>query len=163
MDVPWNEIFYFDKSMVEMFIRGSLMYLSLLFIFRVALRRQSGSLGISDLLFITLIADASQNAMSSDYHSYSSGIVLILTIVAWNVILDALGYHFPEINRLLEPAPLCIIRHGKKIARNLAKEKVSEEDLASKLRESGIETLAQVKYGYLEGDGTISFVTYRKR
>jgi len=51
---------------------------------RIILKRQTGTLGMTDLLLITLLADASQNVMAGDYKSIPDGFVLVATIIFWN-------------------------------------------------------------------------------
>jgi uncharacterized membrane protein YcaP (DUF421 family) len=91
----WQELFVPKHSIVEMLVRGTIMYLALFLILRFVARRQFGQLGIADLLVIVLIADASQNAMANEYRSVTEGLVLVLTIVFWDYALDWLGYHVP--------------------------------------------------------------------
>jgi uncharacterized membrane protein YcaP (DUF421 family) len=144
-------------SLAEIVLRGTLVYLLLFFVLRV-LRREAGALGISDLLVVVIIADAAQNAMSSEYKSVTEGAVLIGTIIAWDYSLDWLGYRFPAFGRLLRPAPLPLVKDGKALRRNMRKELISMEELMSQLREGGVEHISEVKKCYLEGDGHISII-----
>ena len=43
---------------------------------------------MTDLLLITLLADASQNAMAGEYKSLPDGVVLVATIIFWNYLFD---------------------------------------------------------------------------
>jgi uncharacterized membrane protein YcaP (DUF421 family) len=155
--IDWNSVFVPTVSLVEIVLRGTLVYL-LLFILMRVLRREAGALGISDLLVIVIIADASQNAMSSDYKSVTEGAVLVGTIIAWDYSLDWLGYKFPALGRLLRPAPLPLVKDGSALRRNMRKEMISMEELMAQLREEGVERLSEVKRCYLEGDGHISVI-----
>lgn len=47
------------------------------------LRREAGSIGISDLVVVVLIADAAQNAMAAEYRSLTEGAILVATIALW--------------------------------------------------------------------------------
>ena len=58
-----------EHSLVEIFLRGTIMYILLFTILRFFMKRQSGVIGIADLLVIVLIADAAQNAMANEYKS----------------------------------------------------------------------------------------------
>ena len=155
--IDWNSVFVPTVSLLEIVLRGTLVYLLLFFVLRV-LRREAGALGISDLLVVVLIADAAQNAMSSEYKSVTEGAVLVGTIIAWDYSLDWLGYRFPAFGRLLRPAPLPLVRDGRALRQNMRKEMVSMEELMSQLREQGVEHLSEVKRCYLEGDGHISVI-----
>src|ERR1044072_3357884 len=109
--IDWKSVFIPSVHIAEIFLRGTIIYLFLFFLLRI-LRREAGAIGISDLLVIVLIADAAQNAMAGEYKSITEGVVLVATIVFWDYFLDWLGYRFPKIRRLLQPAPLLLVKDG---------------------------------------------------
>jgi uncharacterized membrane protein YcaP (DUF421 family) len=139
------------------------MYISLFILLRVVLKRQAGSLGMTDLLLITLIADASQNAMAGQYMSLSAGLVLVSTIIFWSYTFDWLSYKFPWFNRLTEPPPLALIRDGKLLRKNMRRELITEDELMSQLREQGLDDVGKVKKAFMESDGHISVVQQEER
>ena len=155
--VDWKSVFVPSLSLAEVFLRGTLVYLLLFFILRF-LRREAGGLGISDLLVVVLIADAAQNAMGSEYKSFTEGAVLVGTIAAWDYFLDWLGFRFPLVQKLLRAAPLTLVRDGEMQRRNMRREFITEEELSSLLREQGVDDVKDVKRCCLEGDGRISVI-----
>jgi len=157
LQIDWKAVFVPEVALLEIVLRGTLVYLLLFFVLRV-LRREAGALGISDLLVVVLIADAAQNAMSSEYKSVTEGAVLVGTIMAWDYSLDWLGYRFPAFARVLRPAPLPLVKDGRALRQNMRKEMISMEELMSQLREQGVEHLSEVKRCYLEGDGHVSVI-----
>jgi uncharacterized membrane protein YcaP (DUF421 family) len=160
--IDWGSIFTPTVNLLELVIRGTIVYL-VLFVFLRILRREAGAIGMSDLLVVVLIADAVQNAMGSKYESITEGIVLVGTIMFWNYTLDWLAYKFPEFRRLVRPKPLLLIKNGILIRRNLQKEMITREELMSQLREHGVEEIKGVKACYLEGDGQMSVVTNEQK
>lgn len=144
-----------DVALLEMVVRGSLVYLGIFVVLRV-FRRPTGQLGIADVLLITIIADAAQNAMAGGYESTTSGLVLICTIVFWDRLIDHLAYRYEWFGRLAEPPPAPLVRDGVPIRAALEKHKISENDLLSHLREHGVEDPRQVRLCILETDGKIS-------
>jgi uncharacterized membrane protein YcaP (DUF421 family) len=160
--MDWKSIFSLDVPLPEIILRGSVMYISLFILLRVILKRQAGSLGMTDLLLITLIADASQNAMAGDYMSLPAGIVLVSTIIFWSYAFDWLSFKSPWFNRLIEPPPLPLIRNGKLLLRNMRREMITEEELMSQMREQGLGDVDRVKEAYMEPDGHISIVQREK-
>ena len=157
-----GRLFTPTHSLIEIFLRGTLMYLGLVAILRFLLRRQAGSVGIADLLLIVVIADAAQNGFSDDYRSITEGILLVLTIVFWDFALDWLSFRFPAFRRLVRSPPLLIVEDGKPIRRNMRKESLNEEELMSELRQQGLERLSEVKRAYMEDDGHISIIKKKK-
>ena len=143
------------ESVLEIVIRGTIMYLAMYFLLRI-FRRQSGTIGIADLLVIVVIADAAQNGMAGDSKSVSEALILIVTIIVWDLFFDWLGFKFTFISKLLEPAPLLLVKDGVILQKNLDKEFITKDELMSQLRQQGQETLGSVKKCYLESNGRFS-------
>jgi uncharacterized membrane protein YcaP (DUF421 family) len=158
MPSDWFEIFAFSVPPLELFVRGSAIYLFLLIAFRTILKRDLGAIGVADVLLLVVVADAAQNAMAGEYHSIGDGLVLVSTILGWNLLFDYLAFRFAPMRHLLEPRPMALVREGRILARNLRREFISEEELRSKLREHGISDLADVRSACIESDGSISVI-----
>ncbi len=155
-----DHLFSFEMQPWELIVRGTLMYWFLFLLFRFVLRRDAGSLGLADVLLVVVIADASQNAMAGDYKTVSEGMLVVGTIAAWNYFIDWMSYHFAWFARFAEPRAVPLIRHGTILRANLRREMLTEDELQSQLRESGVESAAGVKHAALEPDGTISVIRY---
>jgi uncharacterized membrane protein YcaP (DUF421 family) len=150
--------FAFSLNPLELIVRGTVMYWFIFLVFRFVTRRDVGAVGIADVLLLVLVADAAQNAMAGSYESISDGIVLVSTIMFWNVLVDWLCYRSARVRRWFEPPPLALVVDGEIRHRNLRREFISREELFSKLRERGIEDLRQVKLACIESDGQISVI-----
>jgi uncharacterized membrane protein YcaP (DUF421 family) len=156
--LDWRTLFVPTLPIAEIILRGTAIYLLLFAILRV-LRREAGTISVGDLLVVVLIADAAQNAMASDYKSITEGAVLVGTIVAWDYLLNWLGYHSVWVHDVLRPAPLPLIKNGRVLAKNLRQELITIDELMSELRQRGVENVEQVSRCYLEGDGHFSVIT----
>jgi uncharacterized membrane protein YcaP (DUF421 family) len=152
------DLFEVHVPVLELVLRGTLVYWLLFLIFRFLLRRDVGAVGIADILLLVIVADAAQNAMSGGYETFSEGAILVMTIVLWNWLLDVLSYRFAAIRRFTTPSRLTLVRNGVAQRRNLRREYITLEELGQKLREQGIEKLSEVKVAYLEADGEISVI-----
>jgi len=152
------DLFEVHVPVLELMLRGTLVYWLLFLIFRFLLRRDVGAVGIADILLLVIVADAAQNAMSGGYETFAEGAILVLTIVLWNWLLDVLSYQFVAVRRFTTPGRLTLVRKGVAQRRNMRREFITMDELSEKLREQGIEKLAEVKAAYLEGDGEISVI-----
>lgn len=143
---------------VELLVRGTAVYLALILVTRFLLRRDVGSMSMADILFIVLVADAAQNAMSAEYRSLGDGAVLVGTLVAWNVALDWLSFRLRVVRWLVEPPAVPLIENGRWLRRNLKREWITTEEVLAKLREQGIPDITKVKVAYLEGSGELGVI-----
>ncbi len=156
--MDWKSIFLPDTPIFEIILRGSIMYIALFAMLRIVLKRQTGTLGMTDLLLITLLADASQNAMAGEYKSIPDGIVLVATVIFWSYLFDWLSFKSEWFNRLIEPSPLPLIRNGRMLRRNMRQEFITEDELMMELRQQGLDDVSKVKQAFIESDGRISVI-----
>lgn len=156
-NVDWTAVFVPELSLPEVVLRGTLVYLALFLMLRLLPRREVGSVGTSDLLVVVLIADAVQNAMGADYRSVTEGLLLVLTILFWSYLIDWLDHRFPALH-LVNAPPRRLIRDGRILRANLRKERFTEAELMTKLREQGVANAVEVESAYLEGDGKVSVI-----
>ena len=156
--VDWAEMFTPTHSLAEIVIRGTIMYLALLLILRFVMLRQSSSLALADILVIVVIADAAQNGFSKEYKSITEGILLVLTIVCWDLLLNILSYRFRWFEKMWSPAPVTLVDHGQLVRRNMRREYVTEDELMTQLRLQGVQNFSEVERVCLEGNGDISVV-----
>ncbi len=152
------DVFGMTMPILELFVRGSVMYWFLVLVFRLILRRDVGSMGITDFLFVVLLGDAAQNGMIGEATSATDAVVLISTLVFWNVCIDWATWRFPAIEKLLAAQRLVLVRDGKCNRRNMRREFITHAELMAKVREQGLEDLGKVKFMYLEPDGEISLI-----
>ena len=93
--------------------------------------------------------------------SVADGILLVVTLMGWNYLVNALSYHLPFVEWLVSAPPLQVVRDGQLLRRNMRREFITEEELVSHLRQLGIDDVQDVKAAYVEGEGKITAV--RKR
>lgn len=65
--IDWAQMFIPSGNVLELIIRGTILYLGLLFFLRV-LRREAGELNRADLLVVILVADAVRDGRISGRH-----------------------------------------------------------------------------------------------
>ena len=163
MQVDWAKLLTFDTPVLEILIRGTVTYLAILIMLRLVGRRETGTVGITNLLTIVLLADAAQNAMAGEYTSIPDGVLLVGTIIFWSWFIDWAKFRWPGFARLVEPPPLTLVNDGRMIRRNMRVEMITEHELMSQLRLQGVEDLSQVKRACIESDGRVSVVQHDGR
>ena len=144
-------------NVLELAARGVVVYAALLVALRIFGKREVGQFTVYDLVFVLLVANALQPAMTGPDTSLVGGIVLIASLVVANAIVGRLD-QVPMIHRLFTPAPAVIIRGGKYVDDMLKRESVTEDEVEMAIREHGLTGAKDVKLAVLEADGTISVV-----
>ena len=138
-------------------LRGVVIYAGLLIALRLFGKREVGQFTLYDLVFILLVANALQPAITGPDTSLGGGFVLIVVLVGTNFIVGKLD-NMPRFHRLFTPAPAIIVRNGKFLEEVMKKENVDQEEVEMAMREHGVVDLKEVQLAVLEPDGTISIV-----
>ncbi|UFH52098.1 DUF421 domain-containing protein [Spirosoma sp. KNUC1025] len=157
IEIDWEKMFVPGLSLLEIVIRGSLTYW-FCFLYIRFFRRGAGQLGIADLLLITLISDASQNAMAGEYHTITEGCLLVGVLVFWDYAINWLGFRSVFFSKIGEPEPVLLIKNGVMLRQNMKKELITSSELMGMLREQGVDDVTDVKTCYIEGSGNISVI-----
>ena len=155
--VAWPAALVPSVNVLELAARAVVVYLALLVALRAFGKREVGQFTIYDLVFVLLVANALQPAMTGPDTSLVGGIVLIAALVIANALVGRLDL-VPAIHRLFTPAPATIIRDGDYVAAAMKKEGVTQDEIDMAIREHGLTGAKDVKLAVLEADGTISVV-----
>lgn len=140
----------------ELLVRGTVIYLALLVFMRVVGQRQTGALGITDVLVVVLISEAASPGLHGDAESIADAIIVVVTILCWSVAVDAVSYRWPVIGRFLKSTPKVLIRDGQLNRKVMRRELMSDEEVASVLRLEGVDDVSMVKLACLEPNGMVS-------
>jgi uncharacterized membrane protein YcaP (DUF421 family) len=133
------------------------IYVALLVALRLFGKREVGQFTLYDLVFILLVANALQPAITGPDTSVVGGIVLIVALVGVNYLVGKLD-NMPRFHQLFTPAPAVIVKDGKNLTDVMKREGVDPEEVEMSMREHGINDMKEVQLAVLEPDGTISIV-----
>lgn len=154
--MDWAGLFAPSQPVLELVIRGTLTFVGLMILFRLVGQREAGGLGMTDILLIVLAADAASAGLTGDAETLADGLVLVLTILFWSVVLDAVSYRWPRLGGVLKARPRPLIEDGRLNRRAMRRELMTEEEVHSQLRLQGIEDVGLVARAYIEPNGMIS-------
>jgi uncharacterized membrane protein YcaP (DUF421 family) len=153
----WPAALVPSVNVLELVVRSVVVYVALLVALRIFGKREVGQFTIYDLVFVLLVANALQPAMTGPDTSLVGGLVLIAALVTANAVVGQLD-QVPMIHRLFTPRPSVIIKNGDYVAPVMKREGVTEDEIEMAIREHGLSGAKEVKLAVLEADGTISVV-----
>lgn len=159
MAIDWTTLFVPQNSILEVIARGTCIYLLLFVVLRFFMNRQAGAIGIPDLLVVVLIVEATTDALGRN-ESVTEAALLVVTVMGWSYFLQWLGWRFPALEFIISSPKVKLIENGKVLRRNMRRELVTDEELASMLRSQGIESVDKVKAAFIEGSGDISVICF---
>jgi uncharacterized membrane protein YcaP (DUF421 family) len=143
---------------MDIALRAAFLYCFVLFVMRVVGRRELSSLSAVDLVLLIVLGDAIQQGLTQDDYSVTGSVIAVSTIASLSVITSYLGFRSKRARKVLEGLPLVLVDRGKVVQQNLARERISEDELTEEMRQQQIGSLEDVQWGILETNGSISFI-----
>jgi uncharacterized membrane protein YcaP (DUF421 family) len=141
----------------ELVIRSVGIYVVLLIGLRVFGKREVGQFTLFDLVFVLLVANAVQPAMTGPDASLFGGVIIVFSLLAANWIVGRLD-DIPALHRLLTPPPAILLKDGKALEWQMRREGITMDEIEMAMREHGLDDLALVREAVLEADGSISII-----
>lgn len=145
-------------SWAEKIIRPILIYAALLLAFRFMSKRDLTQNTTFDLLIVLLLSNIVQNALIGEDSSILGALAGAGTLLLLSTGLNRWTSKSLKARRLLEGEPILLVHNGRLLDENMSKYAVSRPDLNAGLRGQNMITLEDVRYAFLELDGTISII-----
>jgi uncharacterized membrane protein YcaP (DUF421 family) len=143
---------------MDLVLRAIFMFFFIYVVTRLIGRRELSSLEPFDLILLIVLGDAIQQGLTQDDYSVTGAVLVIGTLALLQVFTSVLSFRLPRLRPVLEGEPLVLLENGRPIDRNLRRERLTVEELASAARQHEIAHLEDVQWAVLETSGEISFI-----
>lgn len=150
MDIDINELLLTA-------LRASFVYVYLLIIVRVLGKREIGASTAFDLLVALMLGDVVDEVIYGDV-TILQGAVAMAIIGVWHLVNSWASFKSKIIDQLTGAPPTVLVKNGRIQHKELAKERLNENELWSGLRLMEVEDVKEVKQATLEPNGQISVV-----
>jgi len=144
---------------MDIVLRATVIYVFLFVLMRSIGRRELSQLQPFDVLLLVVLGDLiTQGALQSDM-SLTGAMLASGTFALLTVATSFLAYRFRRLRPVLEGEPLVVVMDGKVLEQNLARERLTIDDIQEEARARGISSLKDVRWAVLETTGRISFIS----
>ncbi len=137
-------------------IRTILIYAMLTIVMRLMGKRQLGELQVSELISTLVLSEVAATPIVDPNIPILYALLPVGVILALEVILPELFFHFPALRKWIEGTPCFLIHNGKICQRELRKNRITPAEFLASLRTAGISDPSQVNFAILEASGMIS-------
>ena len=138
------------------------LYILIMLCLRLLGKKGLGEISIPDLVLIILIGEALGSLIPQE-NAFISAIVCIVTLGIINFALERAVFYSKKIRKVVEGEPVLIVKDGRVLKANMAKEKMTMENLKEAIRSNGLTKIEEVKIAVLETDGEISIIENTKQ
>lgn len=137
-------------------LKTSILYIFIIFVYRIMGKKEVGELSIVDLIVTILIAELAALTIEDSKSSILVSIVPIIVLVVFQMVFSYISLKNVKIRNFVEGKPTTIIKNGKIVFSAMSKLRYSLDDLIMQLREQSVKSIEEVDYAVLENDGKLS-------
>jgi uncharacterized membrane protein YcaP (DUF421 family) len=143
---------------MDIVLRAAFAFAFIFFLTRIAGRRELSSLEPFDLIMLIVLGDLVQQGVTQSDYSVTGLVLAAGTIALLQVAVSYLNYRFRRVRQVLSGEPIVVIQDGRVLEANLARERLTREELEEQARQSQLDSLDKVRWAVLETSGQISFI-----
>ena len=142
--------------MLTIVARAIIIYLIVLFVFRLMGKRQLGQMQPFELVLTLIIADLATIPMAEVSVPVLHGIVPLLTLVLLHFLLTLVCKSSQLFSKIISGKPVIIINPKGIDYQAMKKLNLATDDIFAALRECGYFSISQVQYAIMETNGKVS-------
>jgi uncharacterized membrane protein YcaP (DUF421 family) len=154
----WSNMFSLELPLLEKILRPIIVYLFLVAALRLAGKRELAQLNPFDLVVLISLSNTVQNAIIGNDNSVVGGLIGASSLLGINFLLVRFLYRHPKLDELAEGDPDVLVRHGRVNKEQLAKNMITEAELASVANRQGFRSIAEVEEAVLQPGGGITMI-----
>jgi uncharacterized membrane protein YcaP (DUF421 family) len=138
-------------------LRASFVYVFLLIVVRLLGKREIGNTSAFDLIVALILGEVVDEIIYGDV-TILQGVTAIVVVAIWHIVNSWASFKSEIIDKITGAPPTVMVKNGQIQRKNLAKERLNEEELFSELRLMGVENVKEVKQATLEPNGKLSVI-----
>lgn len=143
---------------MEIVVRATVMFGFLFVITRGLPRRTLADMAPFEMLLLVTVGDIVQQGITQEDFSLTGGILATCTFAGCAAMLTYATWRWRRIARIVDGAPLVIVRDGAPLVDALRVERLPLDEVLEAARQQGIGDLSAVRLAILEPNGRISFL-----
>lgn len=142
--------------MLTIIVRAILIYILVLFVFRLMGKRQIGQMQPFELVLTLIIADLATIPMAESSVPVLHGVIPLLTLVVVHYFLTLISKNSVKFGNFISGKPVIVINPKGIDEKALHSLNITVDDLFEAIRGTGYFNLEEVQYAIMETNGTVN-------
>ena len=142
--------------MLTIIVRAIVIYILVLFVFRLMGKRQIGQMQPFELVLTLIIADLATIPMAELSVPVLHGIVPLLTLVVVHYFLTLISRNSTKFSNFISGKPVIVINPKGIDEKALHNLNITIDDLFEAIRGAGYFNLEEIQYAIMETNGTVN-------
>lgn len=142
--------------MITILFRTIIIYIVLIGVMRLMGKRQIGELDLSELITTLLLSELAVTPIADNNIPFAHALVPVIVIISLEIFLSYIITKSNLMKKLFGGRPSYIIRGGQLDQKELAKLRLSIDELLGEARLKDIADISEINYAILECNGRLS-------
>jgi uncharacterized membrane protein YcaP (DUF421 family) len=147
---------------MDIVLRATFAFAFIVFLTRIAGRKELSSLEPVDLILLVVMGDLIQQGVTQSDYSVTGLVLAVGTFGVLQATTSWAAFRFRPFRKLVDGEPIVVMQDGKVIEANLHRERITLEDLAEEMRGQQLASFDEVAWAVLEANGKISFIPKKR-
>lgn len=154
------ELVFFDGwgSLLRTLIVGLLAYVTLVLFLRLSGNRTLSKMNAFDLIVTVALGSTLATVLLSKDVALMDGAIALALLISLQFVITWTSVRYRWVRRLVTGEPLMLLYRGEFLIAPLRQARVTQDEVRSAIRSSGIGDVASVEAVVLETDGSLSVV-----
>lgn len=139
-------------------IRVAVVYVFLVAGLRILGKREFAQLSTSELIMLLITSELVSPALTRNEPSLVNSLVAVSALFVLVFATSIFTYRARAVQGLVSAPPVVLVHGGRLVVENLAKERITPEDVLSEAQKAGLLTISEVQWAILQGDGRIAII-----
>jgi uncharacterized membrane protein YcaP (DUF421 family) len=143
---------------MEIVVRATVIYAFLFLVTRGMKKRAISDLSPFEMILLVSLGDIIQQGVTQEDMSITGAMLAVTTFGVWVSVLSWLSWRSARARKVIDGLPLVLVQDGRLFDEALAVEHMPVEEILEAARQSGVESLDDIRLAVLEPSGKISII-----
>lgn len=145
-------------SLLSIFVIGLLAYATLVLFLRLSGNRTLSKMNAFDLIVTVALGSTLATVLLSRDVALFDGVVAFALLISLQFVITWTSVRYRWVRRLVTGEPLMLLYQGEFLVASLRRARVTQDEVRSAIRSSGLSDVAEVEAVVLETDGSFSVI-----
>lgn len=141
---------------IEWILRAIVAFFFMLFAVKLMGQRSFSQLRLMDFIMALIFGNIIAHPLSDEHLGLKGSLITMSVLVILYVGTTLIGLNWHALRKLIDPAPIPLVRNGQIQYKNLKKARISIDVLLSELRKHRVVDIQEVALALFESNGTIT-------
>ncbi|MED1864869.1 DUF421 domain-containing protein [Fictibacillus nanhaiensis] len=141
---------------IEWILRAIVAFFFMLIAVKFMGQRSFSQLRLLDFIMALIFGNIIAHPLSDQHLGLKGSLITMTVLVVLYVSTTITGLHWHPLRKLIDPAPIILVKNGQILYKNLKKARISIDVLFSELRKHRVINIQEVALALFESNGTIT-------